>query len=43
MVSTILQVAGVGVIVAGVSLIWLPAGIIAAGVGLVLIGLAVAK
>jgi hypothetical protein len=42
-VSTILQVAGVGVIVAGVSLIWLPAGIIAAGVGLVLIGLAVAK
>lgn len=43
MVSTILQVAGVGVIVAGVSLIWLPAGIIAAGIGLVLIGLAVAK
>ena len=43
MVSTILQVAGVGVIVAGISLIWLPAGIIAAGVGLVLIGLAVAK
>lgn len=43
MVSTILQVAGVGVIVAGVSLIWLPAGIIAAGVGLLLIGLAVAK
>jgi len=42
-VSTILQVAGVGVIVAGVSLIWLPAGIIAAGIGLVLIGLAVAK
>jgi hypothetical protein len=42
-VSTILQVAGVGVIVAGVSLIWLPAGIIAAGVGLLLIGLAVAK
>jgi len=42
-VSTILQVAGVGVIVAGISLIWLPAGIIAAGVGLVLIGLAVAK
>ena len=43
MVSTILQVAGVGVIVAGISLIWLPAGIIAAGVGLLLIGLAVAK
>ena len=43
MVSTILQVAGVGVIVAGVSLIWLPAGIIVAGVGLLLIGLAVAK
>ena len=43
MISTILQVAGVGVIVAGVSLIWLPAGIIAAGVGLLLIGLAVAK
>jgi hypothetical protein len=42
-ISTILQVAGVGVIVAGVSLIWLPAGIIAAGVGLLLIGLAVAK
>jgi len=42
-VSTILQVAGVGVIVAGISLIWLPAGIIAAGVGLLLIGLAVAK
>ena len=43
MISTILQVAGVGVIVAGVSLIWLPAGIIAAGIGLLLIGLAVAK
>jgi hypothetical protein len=42
-VSTILQVAGVGAIVAGISLIWLPAGIIAAGLGLVLIGLAVAK
>lgn len=43
MISTILQVAGVGIIVAGVSLIWLPAGIIAAGIGLLLIGLAVAK
>jgi hypothetical protein len=42
-ISTILQVAGVGIIVAGVSLIWLPAGIIAAGIGLLLIGLAVAK
>lgn len=41
--STILQVLGVAVIVAGVCLINIAAGVIVAGAGLILIGLAVAK
>lgn len=43
MVSTIVQLVGVVVIVAGVALLSIPAAVITAGVGLVLIGLAVAK
>ncbi len=43
MVSTIVQLVGVAVIVAGVALLSIPAAVITAGVGLVLIGLAVAK
>jgi hypothetical protein len=43
MISTILQVAGVAAIVVGVSLFSIPAGFIAAGIGLVLIGMAVAR
>lgn len=41
--STILQLTGVGLIVAGVCLFSIPAGIVVGGIGLVLIGLAVAK
>lgn len=43
MVSTILQLVGVGAIVAGVCLFSVPAGIIVGGIGLILIGLAVAR
>lgn len=40
MIANILQVAGVASIVVGGFLIWVPAGFILAGVGLVLFGLA---
>jgi len=41
--TTIIQVAGLGLIVAGVALINIPAAVITAGVLTVLIGLAVAR
>ena len=41
--TTIIQVAGLGLIVAGVALIHIPAAVITAGVLTVLIGLAVAR
>ena len=41
--STVLQVLGVAVIVAGVCLLNIAAGVIIAGIGLIVIGLAVAK
>jgi hypothetical protein len=43
MVSTILQLLGVAVIVSGIALFSVPAAIIAGGLALVLIGLAVSR
>lgn len=41
--STVLQVLGVAVVVTGVLLLSIPAGMIVGGIGLILIGLAVAR
>jgi uncharacterized membrane protein len=41
--ASVLQVAGAGAIVAGIAWISLPAGLIAAGVVLVLLGIAVSN
>jgi hypothetical protein len=43
MLATILQIAGVVSIVVGGFLIWVPAGFILAGAGLILFGLAAEK
>lgn len=43
MFSTIIQLVGVGVVVAGVALLSVPAAVIIGGVALVLIGLAVSR
>lgn len=43
MIATILQACGVAVFALGLSLIWLPLGIVAAGVGMVLFGLAIER
>ena len=40
MVATILQACGVAAVSVGLALVWLPIGIVAAGIGLLLFGLA---
>lgn len=43
MLSTILQVAGMAAVAVGAGLIFLPAGVIAAGVALVLVGMSLER
>jgi len=43
MLATILQIAGISVVSLGVGLWFVPAGVIVAGVGLVLIGIALER
>lgn len=43
MLATSLQIAGVSLVAIGLGLFWLPAGVIAAGVGCVLFGLALER
>jgi hypothetical protein len=43
MVATVLQICGIAAIAIGAGLVFIPAGIIAAGVGALLIGLALER
>ena len=43
MLSTILQVAGMAAVAVGAGLVFLPAGVIAAGVALVLVGMSLER